>query len=77
MLIFFCVFEIELDDAADIVIGFVDRKFDPFAFFVAILENFGFLFFIQDDVDVDCATEAAEEAADFVLNQRIVTMSGW
>jgi hypothetical protein len=76
MLIFFSVFEIELDDAADVVIGFVDRKFDAFAFFVAILENFGFLFFIQDDFDVDCAAEAAEEAADFVLNQGIVTMSG-
>ena len=77
MLIFFCIFEVELDDTADIVIGFVDRKFDPFAFFVAILENFRFLFFIEDDVDVDCATEAAKEAADFVLNQGIVTMSGW
>jgi hypothetical protein len=76
MLIFFCIFEVELDDAADIVIGFVDRKFDAFAFFIAILENFRFLFFIEDDVDVDCATEAAEEAAEFVLNQGIVTMSG-
>jgi hypothetical protein len=68
MLIFFSVFEVELDNAADIIIGFVDRKFNPFAFFIAILENFRFLFFIEDDVDVDCATEAAEEAADFVLN---------
>jgi hypothetical protein len=68
MLIFFCIFEVELDDAADIVIGFVDRKFDAFAFFIAILENFRFLFFIEDDVDIDCATEAAEEAAHFVLN---------
>jgi hypothetical protein len=68
MLIFFSVFEVELDDATDIIVGFIDREFDSSAFFVAILENFGFLFFVKDDVDIDCATEAAEEAAHFVLN---------
>jgi hypothetical protein len=68
MLILFGVFEIELNVTADIIVGFVDRKFDSLSFFVSVLEDFLFLFFVEDDIDVDGTGEPAKEAGDFVLN---------
>jgi hypothetical protein len=68
MLILFGVLEIELNVAADIIIGLIDGKFESLSFFVSVLEDFLFLFFIEDDIDVDSTRESAEEAGDFVLN---------
>ncbi len=68
MLILFGVLKIELNVTADIIVGFVDRKFDSLSFFVSVLEDFLFLFFVEDDIDVDGTGEPAEEAGDFVLN---------
>lgn len=68
MLILFGVLEIELNITADIIIGLIDGKFESLSFFVSVLEDFLFLFFIEDDIDVDSTRESAEEAGDFVLN---------
>lgn len=67
MLIFFGVFEVELDSSADVIISLIDGEFASFAFFVFIFEDFLIGLFIESDIDVNGAGESSEEAGDFIL----------
>jgi hypothetical protein len=68
--VFFGIFEIELYDTADIIVGLVNREFDFFTFFVSVLKYLGFLFLVQNDINVDGAAETTKEAAYCVLIQQ-------
>lgn len=68
MFVLFSVLKIKLDDTADIIIGLVNWEFDFVTFFVSVLKDFGFLFFVENDLDVDSATETTEEAGYFILS---------
>lgn len=69
MFVFFGVFEVKLDDTADIIVGLVNGELDSFTFFVSVLEDFGFLFLVKNDINVNGAAESTEEAAYCVLSK--------
>ncbi len=68
MFVLFGVLEVELDVATHVIVGLVDGQFESFAFLVSVLEDFLFLFFVKNDINVDSASQSTEEAGDFILN---------
>jgi hypothetical protein len=63
-----------MNNSTNIIIGLIDGKFESLAFFVSVFEDFLFLFFIKDDVDIDITSQPSEEAGNFFLNQKRNTM---
>ena len=68
MFILFGVLQVELDIPASIIVAFVDGKFDSFAFLIPELEDLLLLFLVQNDIDVNSASQPSKEAGDFILN---------
>ena len=69
MFVLLSFFQIKLDDTADIIVCLVNGELDSFTFFVSVLEDFRLLFLVQNDVNVNGATQSTEEAAYCVLSK--------
>ena len=70
MFISFGVLKVELNNAADIIISFVDRQFDFIAFFGSVFEYFWFFFFVENDFDIDGPAKSTKEVGYFILSKR-------
>lgn len=68
MLILFGVLQAELNIPADVIVALVNGEFESFALLVPVLEDLLFLFLVENDIDVDSASEPSEKAGDFILN---------
>ena len=68
MFILFGVLQVELDIPTDIIVAFVDGKFESLAFLIPELEDLLLLFLVQNDIDVNSASQPSKEAGDFILN---------
>lgn len=53
MFVLFGIFQVELYNAADVVVALVDGEFESFSLFVSILEDLLVDFFIEDDIDIN------------------------